>query len=84
MEWSLIRAMSFDERSLSPLPGLGMPTRRMLLFPTAVAMGHILSALPGLCDDAVMETDQAWAASLRRTRHIGDFRAWKDRDQYQK
>ncbi len=35
-------------------------------------------------DDAVMETDQAWAASLRRTRHIGDFRAWKDHDQYQK
>jgi hypothetical protein len=31
-----------------------------------------------------METDQAWAASLRRTRHIGDFRAWKDHDQYQK
>ncbi|HEV2423412.1 MAG TPA: toll/interleukin-1 receptor domain-containing protein [Terriglobia bacterium] len=27
-------------------------------------------------DDAVIETDQAWAASLRRTRHIGDFRKW--------
>jgi hypothetical protein len=24
-----------------------------------------------------METDVAWAASLRRTRHIGDFRKWK-------
>jgi uncharacterized protein YjbI with pentapeptide repeats len=35
-------------------------------------------------DDTVMETDQAWAASLRRTRHIGDFRAWKDHDPYQK
>ena len=35
-------------------------------------------------DDAVMKTDQAWAASLRRMRHIGDFRAWKDHDQYQK
>ena len=34
-------------------------------------------------DDAVMETDQAWAASLRRARHIGDFRAWKDHDRYQ-
>ncbi|MGD0222243.1 MAG: hypothetical protein ABSF71_07885 [Terriglobia bacterium] len=31
-----------------------------------------------------MDTDQAWAASLRRTRHIGDFRTWKDHDQYQK
>jgi uncharacterized protein YjbI with pentapeptide repeats len=43
---------------------------------------------PGLfpirLDDAVMEPDQAWAASLRRTRHIGDFRAWKDHDPYQK
>ncbi len=35
-------------------------------------------------DDAVMETDQAWAASLRRMRHIGDFRAWKDHNLYQK
>jgi hypothetical protein len=31
-----------------------------------------------------METDQAWAASLRRTSHIGDFRDWKDHDKYQK
>jgi len=31
-----------------------------------------------------METNQAWAASLRRTRHIGDFRAGKDHDPYQK
>jgi len=31
-----------------------------------------------------METDQAWAASRRRTRHIGDFRAWKDHNPYQK
>jgi hypothetical protein len=35
-------------------------------------------------DAAVMETEQAWAASLRRTRHIGDFCAWKDHDPYQK
>jgi len=81
MEWSLDRALSFGENSLSPLPGLGMPTRRMLLFPTTVAMGCILSALPGLLDHAVMETDQARAASLRRTRRIGDFSAWKDHDE---
>ena len=31
-----------------------------------------------------METDQAWAASLRRTRHIGDFRNWKDHDAFRK
>ena len=24
-------------------------------------------------DDAVMDSDAAWAASIRRTRHIGDF-----------
>ncbi len=29
-------------------------------------------------DDAVMDSDQAWAANIRRTRHIGDFRAWRD------
>src|SRR3954471_13630850 len=34
-------------------------------------------------DDAVMDADKAWAASLRRTRHIGDFRDWKDHDTYQ-
>ena len=34
-------------------------------------------------DSAVMETDAAWAANIRRTRHIGDFSAWKDHDAYQ-
>jgi hypothetical protein len=43
-----------------------------------------LVLFPIRLDDAAMETDQAWAASLRRTRHIGDFRAWKDHDPYQK
>ncbi|MGO9273700.1 MAG: hypothetical protein ACLQOO_26265 [Terriglobia bacterium] len=31
-----------------------------------------------------MKTDQAWAASLRRTRHIGDFRHGKDHDAFKK
>jgi hypothetical protein len=35
-------------------------------------------------DDAVMETEEAWAADIRRTRHIGDFRKWKNHDEYQK
>lgn len=35
-------------------------------------------------DDAVMETEQAWAASLRRTRHIGEFNNWKNHDRYKK
>ena len=34
-------------------------------------------------DDAVMDTDEAWAAKLR-ARHIGDFRRWKEHDEYQK
>jgi TIR domain len=35
-------------------------------------------------DEAVMETNQAWAADIRRTRHIGDFRDWKNHDSYKK
>ncbi len=35
-------------------------------------------------DDAVMETDQAWASDIRRTRHIGDFRGWKSQGLYKK
>ncbi|MBL1138352.1 MAG: TIR domain-containing protein [Chloroflexi bacterium] len=34
-------------------------------------------------DSAVMETDQAWAADIRRTRHIGDFSQWRDHEVYQ-
>ncbi len=34
-------------------------------------------------DDDVMVTTEAWAASIRRQRHIGDFHDWKDHDAYQ-
>jgi hypothetical protein len=34
-------------------------------------------------DDTVMEAEQAWAAKIRRTRHIGDFSRWKAHDSYQ-
>src|SRR5258708_6028818 len=34
-------------------------------------------------DDAVMQTMQAWAAKLRRTRHIGDFTRWMNPQAYQ-
>lgn len=34
-------------------------------------------------DDAVMDTNEAWAAKLR-ARHIGDFSRWKDLDAYRK
>jgi hypothetical protein len=46
-------------------------TGKLVLFPIRV-------------DDAVMDASRAWAADLRRTRHIGDFTRWKDHDSYQK
>jgi TIR domain len=35
-------------------------------------------------DEAVMQSTVGWAADIRRQRHIGDFRQWKDHDAYQK
>jgi len=35
-------------------------------------------------DDEVMEAEEAWAADIRRTRHIGDFCGWKEHDKYKK
>lgn len=43
-----------------------------------------LVLFPIRIDDAVINSDQAWAASLRRMRHIGDFSKWKDHDSYSK
>ena len=42
---------------------------RLFLFPVRV-------------DEAVMEAPQPWAADVRRTRHIGDFRAWQQHAAY--
>lgn len=39
---------------------------------------------PVRLDDAVMEIKAGWPADVRRTRHIGDFRRWKEHDEYQK
>jgi hypothetical protein len=33
-------------------------------------------------DEAVMGAPQPWAAEVRRTRHIGDFRAWQHHPGY--
>jgi hypothetical protein len=38
---------------------------------------------PVRLDEAVMETEAAWAADIRDTRHIGDFSQWKDHAVYQ-
>jgi TIR domain/Pentapeptide repeats (8 copies) len=39
---------------------------------------------PVRLDDAIMDCPHAWASDIRRTRHIGDFRKWKDHDSFQK
>jgi uncharacterized protein YjbI with pentapeptide repeats len=52
-------------------PKLERKQRRTVLFPIRL-------------DDEVMETEEAWAADLRRMRHIGDFRKWKEHDDYKK
>lgn len=38
---------------------------------------------PVRLDESVMQTPQAWAAKLRRSRHIGDFTRWTDPQLYQ-
>ena len=38
---------------------------------------------PICLDQTIINTDQAWAADIRRTRHIGDFSQWQDQDKYQ-
>jgi uncharacterized protein YjbI with pentapeptide repeats len=45
--------------------------RRTILFPVRI-------------DDSVMEIKEGWPADVRRTRHIGDFRRWKEHDEYRK
>jgi hypothetical protein len=34
-------------------------------------------------DDTVMKIDSGWPSDIKRTRHIGDFKKWKDYDSYQ-
>ena len=43
-----------------------------------------LMLFPIQLDDAVMESKTGWAADIRRSRHIGNFCHWKNRDKYQK
>jgi len=45
---------------------------------------NTLVLFPVKLDNTVVKTDQAWAADIRRTRHIGDFIRWKEHDEYQK
>ncbi len=43
-----------------------------------------LVLFPVRIDGTVMTTLEPWARKLSDTRHIGDFRQWKDHDAYQK
>jgi hypothetical protein len=38
---------------------------------------------PVRLDEAVMECETGWSSDIRRSRHIGDFRRWKDHVAYQ-
>jgi hypothetical protein len=44
--------------------------KRNVLFPIAI-------------DDEGFESQEAWAADIRRKRHIGNFRGWKEHDEFQ-
>lgn len=43
-----------------------------------------LALFPIKLDETVMEAPEAWAADIRKKRHIGDFTKWKEHDAYQK
>ncbi len=42
-----------------------------------------LVLFPVRIDNAVLETPEPWARKLPDQRNIGDFRSWKDHDNYQ-
>jgi hypothetical protein len=58
------------EREVNVARELEDEEKRTVLFPIRI-------------DDEVMNTPDAWAADLRRQRHIGDFTRWKEYDFYQ-
>ena len=57
------------QRAPSGAPGLRRKSRQLLRKSAARITSPCFSIR---LDDAVMETDQAWAADIRRTRHIGE------------
>jgi hypothetical protein len=46
--------------------------------------GNPLVLFPIRIDDAFKESQQAWAAHIRRTRHVGDFSQWQSPEAYQR
>ncbi len=47
------------------------------------AQQHTQVLFPVRVDDMVMQTDKAWAVTIRREKLIGDFTKWKQHDNYQ-
>jgi hypothetical protein len=46
--------------------------------------GNTTVIFPISIDDAIFRAIQGWAALIRRTRHVGDFRDWRDPTKYKK
>lgn len=44
--------------------------------------GNRTLIFPIMLDKTIFDTDNSWAATIRRTRNIGDFTKWKDHDSY--
>jgi len=54
-----------------------------LAFERERQLPEMLVLFPIRLDDAVMQTNTAWAGDIRRIRFIGDFREWQDNVTYQ-
>jgi TIR domain len=55
-----------------------------LAFERERQLSETLVLFPVRLDDAVMQTNTAWAGDIRRIRFIGDFRQWQDNAVYQR
>jgi uncharacterized protein YjbI with pentapeptide repeats len=63
-------ASSWVEREVYAALEREVKEKRTVLFPIRL-------------DNAVMSSEMAWAGIIRNSRHIGDFRGWKEHDKYQ-
>ncbi|HKP51428.1 MAG TPA: toll/interleukin-1 receptor domain-containing protein [Chloroflexia bacterium] len=63
-------ASSWVAREVSAAREREAKEKRTILFPIRL-------------DNAVMNSEKDWAIVLRDSRHIGDFRGWKEHDKYQ-
>lgn len=64
------KALEEEERRNEGKPK-SEPMESPVLFPIAI-------------DDAFTESDEPWTRMIKRRRHIGDFRGWKEHDKYKR